>query len=184
MPTYKYKPLDDDLVRLETLISRRNSLDPKVIADAVRAVRYQTWLESEDDHPDVADLDVEEDPWYLEARVITLEAALDRALDSRSYQLPDFRRAARGIPCQIRLPGVCRPDPETSVLAHVRRASVTGAGRKPCDLSAFVACYQCHEVYDKRRPAPGYMVRHEIELAAFDAVIRTHELWRQKWGFR
>ncbi len=34
--------------------------------------------------------------------------------------MADLRKAARGRECQVRIPGVCNGNPETSVLAHIR----------------------------------------------------------------
>ena len=34
--------------------------------------------------------------------------------------MADLRKAARSRECQVRIPGVCNGNPETSVLAHIR----------------------------------------------------------------
>lgn len=34
--------------------------------------------------------------------------------------MADLRKAARGRECQVRIPGVCNGNSETSVLAHIR----------------------------------------------------------------
>ena len=36
--------------------------------------------------------------------------------------MADLRKAARGRECQVRIPGVCNGNSETSVLAHIRLA--------------------------------------------------------------
>jgi hypothetical protein len=42
----------------------------------------------------------------------------------------NLRKAARGRGCMIRLPGICNHNSETTVLAHVRLAGVSGMGIK------------------------------------------------------
>lgn len=48
--------------------------------------------------------------------------------------MADLRKAARGRECQVRIPGVCNGNPETSVLAHIRLAGLCGTGIKPQTL--------------------------------------------------
>ena len=57
--------------------------------------------------------------------------------------MADLRKAARGRECQVRIPGVCNGNPETSVLAHIRLAGLCGTGIKPPDLIATIACSAC-----------------------------------------
>ncbi|HCN8935740.1 TPA: DUF1364 family protein, partial [Escherichia coli] len=45
--------------------------------------------------------------------------------------MADLRKAARGRECQVRIPGVCNGNSETSVLAHIRLAGLCGTGIKP-----------------------------------------------------
>lgn len=52
-------------------------------------------------------------------------------------------RAARGRDCQVRIPGVCNGNPETTVLAHYRMAGTCGVGIKPNDLQGAWACSAC-----------------------------------------
>lgn len=54
--------------------------------------------------------------------------------------MADLRKAARGRECQVRIPGVCNGNSETSVLAHIRLAGLCGTGIKPPDLIATIAC--------------------------------------------
>lgn len=37
--------------------------------------------------------------------------------------MADLRKAARGRECQVRIPGVCNGNPETTILAHIRLAA-------------------------------------------------------------
>ena len=43
-------------------------------------------------------------------------------------------QSARGERCQIRFPGICNHDPETTVFAHYRLAGYCGTGIKPPDF--------------------------------------------------
>ena len=55
--------------------------------------------------------------------------------------MADLRKAARSRECQVRIPGVCNGNPETSVLAHIRLTGLCGTGTKPPELIATIACY-------------------------------------------
>ena len=91
--------------------------------------------------------------------------------------LPDLREFARGQDCLIRIPGVCRHDPETTVLCHDRGAGTAGMGQKPCDFVGAHGCDACHAVVDGR--ARCDFTRQEIELMFAHGVYRTLEkVWR------
>lgn len=66
--------------------------------------------------------------------------------------MTDLRKAARGQPCALRLPG-CLPGSDTVVLAHLRRGNIAGVGQKPCDLAGIPMCDACHGKYDRRVPS-------------------------------
>ena len=51
----------------------------------------------------------------------------------------NLRKAAKGQMCQIRIPGYCNHNPETSVLAHYRLAGTCGTATKPHDMQAAIA---------------------------------------------
>jgi len=40
--------------------------------------------------------------------------------------MTNLRKEARGRNCQVRLPGICNGNPETTVLAHYRMAGLNG----------------------------------------------------------
>ncbi len=61
-------------------------------------------------------------------------------------------KAARGRECQVRIPGVCNGNPETTVLAHYRLAGTCGVGKKPHDLQGAWCCSACHDACDGRSP--------------------------------
>lgn len=85
-----------------------------------------------------------------------------------------LRNAARGKPCQLRIPLVCNGDPETVVLAHVRRGGVAGIGQKPNDLIAIHACDACHSAMDRRTGIDAVPDSYILEALCrtLDAVVR------------
>lgn len=90
----------------------------------------------------------------------------------------NLRDKARGEPCQIRIPGVCNGDPETSVLAHYRLAGLCGAGQKPPDVCASIACSACHDVVDGRVDVGlGFEYRRQLHA---EGVIRTLAKWSKE----
>lgn len=64
----------------------------------------------------------------------------------------NLRKLAKGQDCMLRLPGICNGNPETTVLAHIRRGFF-GMGIKPVDWCGVWACSDCHDAYDGRRHA-------------------------------
>jgi hypothetical protein len=82
-----------------------------------------------------------------------------------------LRKLARGQDCQVRLPGVCNFNPETTVLAHYRLAGTCGMGIKPPDLLGAWCCSACHSVVDGQ--GESALVRDERRLAFAEAVMRT-----------
>lgn len=87
-----------------------------------------------------------------------------------------LRDAARGQPCQIRIPGICNGDSETTVLAHYRLN--TGGALKPHDLQGAHACSACHDVVDGRVRTDLY-TRQELRLMHCEGVLRTQEALRK-----
>jgi hypothetical protein len=72
-----------------------------------------------------------------------------------------YTRSAKGQPCQVRVPGICNHDPETTVFAHLNGA---GFGTKYEDIFGAYACYACHNWLDG-----GY--------ASLDVSRNTRDLW-------
>ena len=81
----------------------------------------------------------------------------------------NLRKLAKGQDCQMRIPGVCNFDPETTVLAHIRKGGVAGVGQKPKDLIGVWSCSDCHDVIDGRRIMHGLAVDSYI----LEAMCRT-----------
>ena len=83
-------------------------------------------------------------------------------------KMTKLRKAARGQECQLRIPGVCCGDTETTVLCHVGGA---GTGTKSHDLHASWGCYSCHQWIDG-----GYVKTSDKDtrdLYHLEGVIRT-----------
>ena len=79
--------------------------------------------------------------------------------------MADLRKAARSRECQVRIPGVCNGNPETSVLAHIRLTGLCGTGIKPPDLIATIACSACHDEIDRRT--------HFVDVIALCMVLAS-----------
>lgn len=83
-------------------------------------------------------------------------------------------KAARGRECQVRIPGVCNGNPETTVLAHYRMAGTCGVGCKPNDLQGAWACSACHDAIDSRSKT---MFSHdELRFMHLEGVVRTLDI--------
>ncbi len=88
--------------------------------------------------------------------------------------MADLRKAARGRECQVRIPGVCNGNPETSVLAHIRLAGLCGTGIKPPDLIATIACSACHDEIDRRT---HFVDAGYVKECALEGMARTQVIW-------
>jgi hypothetical protein len=82
-----------------------------------------------------------------------------------------YTKLARGMPCQIRLPG-CLDSTETVVLCHYRSISLgAGIGIKPQSWLGAWGCMHCHNIVDGREKILAS--RDEIRLAHAEGVMRT-----------
>lgn len=81
---------------------------------------------------------------------------------------------ARGMPCLLRVPGVCQGGTETTVAAHSNWAIHGKAGaRKADDQYSAWSCMACHGWLDQGR------ARHAEKVVAFMAGhLRQVEQWR------
>ena len=91
--------------------------------------------------------------------------------------MPDLRKAARGRECQVRIPGVCNFNPETTVLAHYRLAGTCGTAIKPDDTQAAWACSACHDEVDRRT---RLIDANDARLMHAEGVMRTQEILRKE----
>jgi len=85
-----------------------------------------------------------------------------------------FRKSAKGQECQIRIPGVCNFNPETTVLCHLNGG---GIGAKRSDIHAAYGCSDCHDYVDGRMSPlkPSDSLRKKIYH--YEGVFRTQEIW-------
>ena len=90
-----------------------------------------------------------------------------------------IRDSARGEKCQIRIPGVCNHDPETTVYAHYR---YPGLGRNiKNDLEGAYACSACHDAVDGRSNVDHVFSfdpesNTYLELHHLEGCIRTRQI--------
>ena len=75
--------------------------------------------------------------------------------------------------CQVRLPGICNFNPETTVLAHYRLAGTCGTGMKPPDLLGAWACSSCHDAVDSRDRGRDLSESQVVHLAHAEGCLRT-----------
>lgn len=85
-------------------------------------------------------------------------------------------KAARGRDCQVRVPGVCNGDPETTVLAHYRLADTSGMGCKPNDFQGAWACSACHDYVDGRSHNRREYDRPTARHWHAEGVMRTQDI--------
>ena len=83
-----------------------------------------------------------------------------------------IRKSARDKDCEIRIPGICNFNPETTVAAHIRVAGLCGVGSKPSDLLTVRACSDCHDVIDGRANNDLYTM-DQIDSMTLEAMCRT-----------
>ncbi|MGP3134015.1 DUF1364 domain-containing protein [Serratia nematodiphila] len=86
-------------------------------------------------------------------------------------------KEARGRECQVRIPGVCNFNPETTVLAHYRLAGTCGTAIKPDDKQAAWACSACHDEVDRRT---RFIDANDARLMHAEGVMRTQEILRKE----
>ncbi len=89
-----------------------------------------------------------------------------------------LRKEARGRDCQIRVPGFCNFNPETTVLTHYRMAGTCGTGIKPDDVQAAWGCSACHDAIDSRKKTE--YTRDELRLMHAEGVFRTQAILRSE----
>ena len=84
-----------------------------------------------------------------------------------------YRESARGEMCQIRIPGHCNFNPETTVLAHLNGG---GMALKHSDIHGAFACSSCHDIVDGRKSIVEF-TKDEIKLMHLEGIIRTQNIW-------
>lgn len=91
-----------------------------------------------------------------------------------TYRNQKIRDSARGKECLMHIPGVCTHDPSKTIWSHYR-GLIGGKARglKADDLCGCYACTDCDAVYDGQRKPPMGMNWDEVELAWFEAHIKS-----------
>ena len=92
-------------------------------------------------------------------------------LDQSGMAKDSIRKSARGQDCQVRIPGVCDFNPETTVLAHLPGG---GMAAKRHDIHAAYCCSDCHDVVDGRVKHPH--TQEEVTIWFHEGVFRTQNL--------
>lgn len=93
-----------------------------------------------------------------------------------SIRQTKLTKAARDRDCQVRVPGVCNGNPETTVLAHYRLAGTSGMGCKPNDFQGAWACSACHDYVDGRRGSRRADDRLVARQLHAEGVMRTQDI--------
>lgn len=78
-------------------------------------------------------------------------------------------QSANGMPCSIRLPGICNHNPATTVCAHLPGIGKSNAS-KVSDLHVAYACSACHDAIDRFT----WEKRGLTEAMVLDAMLRGH----------
>ena len=82
-----------------------------------------------------------------------------------------IRKSARDQPCQVRIPGVCNFNPETTIHAHLGGA---GIGRKHNDIFGARCCSACHDAVDGR--VRVNFSSDELGMMLAEGIFRTQQL--------
>lgn len=82
-----------------------------------------------------------------------------------------YTKSARGQDCQIRVPGICNFNNETTVFAHLNGG---GAGMKHADIHGSYSCSDCHDTVDGRHKT-NYL-QMELEWMHYEGMVRTQQI--------
>lgn len=92
----------------------------------------------------------------------------------------NLRKLAKGQPCLIRVPGVCRMDVDTTVLCHVRMVGFSGMGLKVPDILGAFGCHACHALCDGQTKSEYSAAERRLML--LEGVART-QMWLVEQGY-
>lgn len=87
-----------------------------------------------------------------------------------------LRDHANGENCEVRIPGVCNRRQDTTVLAHLRMAGITGMSQKSFDWFGAHCCSACHDVVDGRVQLDDdhkELLPQSVREMFLDGIIRT-----------
>lgn len=86
--------------------------------------------------------------------------------------MADLTKLARGEDCQIRVPGYCRCNSESTVWCHLRMIGISGLGLKSPDVLGAFGCQVCHDIVDNRSH-PHIFTYEERRSLLLEGVART-----------
>lgn len=81
----------------------------------------------------------------------------------------ELMQSAHGMPCSLRLPGICNHNRSTTVMAHLVGVGKS-MGSKVSDLHTAFACSACHDAIDRF----GWERRGLTATIVLDAMLRGH----------
>ena len=85
-------------------------------------------------------------------------------------------KSAKGEECQVRFPGVCNFNDETTIFAHLGGA---GMALKQPDLFGAYCCSDCHDLADGKIHDHNY-VKIELEAYFYEGIFRTQQILLDK----
>lgn len=102
------------------------------------------------------------------------------ANSKRRHKSLKITQSAKGQECQVRYPGVCNFDDETTIYAHLGGG---GMGTKRADIFGAYCCSSCHDLADSRIPVKvgGHCYTPEqIENYFNEGIFRTQQILLDK----
>jgi hypothetical protein len=88
----------------------------------------------------------------------------------------NLRQEAKGRECQARVPGKCNNNPDTVVLCHLHKPSISGGmGLKANDFFAYYGCSACHNVLDQRDRSTVWG-DWQLDIWIYEAILRTQKI--------
>ena len=97
------------------------------------------------------------------------------ANSKRKYQSLKITQSAKGEECQVRYPGVCNFNDETTIYAHLNGA---GMGTKHADIFGAYCCSSCHDLADGK--THDAYLENEVEVYFYEGIFRTQQILLDK----
>ncbi len=97
------------------------------------------------------------------------------ANSKRKYKSLKITQSANGQECQVRYPGVCNFNDETTIYAHLNGA---GMGTKHADIFGAYCCSNCHDLIDGKRVSPFPPI--ETHYYFHEGIFRTQQILLNK----
>lgn len=87
-----------------------------------------------------------------------------------------IRQSAKGEECQVRYPGVCNFNDETTIFAHLNGG---GMGLKHPDLFGAYCCSDCHNLADGKTEYGNY-IKSVTDCYFYEGIFRTQQILLDK----